>query len=246
MKHLFFACALLLTAFATQAQVTNTFYGSLSATDPTIPGGRLNRTGAAAVCGSSRIFPGITTVTGVHYKTFTITNPSTTTAVCATLTLTPACSQGSADYLFCSVYTTSFDNTNLATNFLTDMGASPTTAAVSMGVTVSPGQKLVLVISGVTAASTCSSYGLTVNAPTALAVQPGRAAALALSAYPNPVRDVLHISSAEKAARYTLYNATGAAVKQISGSEVSVADLPGGVYLLQHDETRAAVRIVKL
>ena len=247
MKHFFLSLALVLSAMAARAQVSNTFYGSLTATDPTIPGGRLNRDALATACGVAKSYPGVlATATGVHYDTYTIGNPSTSTSVCATITLTPACSQGTDAYLFCSVYLNSFDKTNLAANYRSDMGASPSVAPQSMVLTVAPREVLVLVVSGVTAASVCSAYGLTVTAPTALPVRAGHDPSLALTAYPNPVQDVLHIVSATRSAHYTLYTTTGTAVKQITGSDVSVADLPGGVYLLREEETQAVTRIVKL
>ncbi|GAA4014429.1 hypothetical protein GCM10022408_29550 [Hymenobacter fastidiosus] len=248
MKHILLGFGLFLSALSGQAQVTNTFSGALTAADPTIPGVRMDRSGITAACATTRVYPGVAknNSIGVRYDSYTITNPSTTTPVCATLTLTPACSEGTSDYLFCSVYLNSFDKTNLATNYRSDMGSSPTTAPLSMGVKVSPGEKLVVVISGVTAASTCSAYSLTVAAPIALSVRGGQlAAAATLSAYPNPVEDVLHITAAN-AGSYTLYNATGAVVQQIEGSEVSLRNLPGGVYLLQQNTTKAATRIVKL
>jgi hypothetical protein len=249
MKHVVLSLSLLLLALSGQAQVSNTFYGSLSASDPAVvpSAGRLNRDGVAATCAVSKTYPGvIATTAGVHYDTYTITNPSTTTSACARLTLAPACSEGNADYLFCSVYLTSFDNTNWATRYRSDIGASPTTGPLSMDVTISPREVLVVVVSGITAASTCSSYGLTVSAPIALPVVGSHDVDKpVLAAYPNPVQDLLTITSS-KAGRYTLYNSTGQLVKHVSGNQVSMRDLPGGVYLLQQDDTKAATRIVKL
>ncbi|GAA3924075.1 hypothetical protein GCM10022406_07820 [Hymenobacter algoricola] len=216
------------------------------AADPTIPGGRLNRNGIAAICSTNKAYPGVVaTATGVHYDTYTITNPSTTTSACATLTLAPACSEGTGQ-LFCSVYLTAFNPANLATGYRSDIGLSPTTDPASMNVLVSPREVLVVVISGVAATSACSSYSLTVSAPVALPVRASRTTGQpTLTAYPNPVQDVLHIASS-KAGGYSLYTTTGELVKHISGSEVSLRDLPGGVYILQQDDTRAATRIVKL
>ncbi|RYU78783.1 T9SS type A sorting domain-containing protein [Hymenobacter persicinus] len=246
MKHVVLSLGLLLSALTGRAQVSNTFYGALTATDPTITGNRLNRDGTSAVCGTNKTYPGVlANSAGVHYDTFTLTNPSTTTSACATITLTPLCSEGTAGYIFASVYSTAFDKANLATNYRSDMGASPTMSPLSMGVTISPREVLVVVVSGVTAASTCSSYGLTISAPVALGVRDSRVAAPALVAYPNPVEDVLHLA-APKPGSYTLYSATGEVVKQFSGAEVSLRGLAGGVYMLQHDETKAATRVVKL
>jgi|GEM_PF-6773492 len=246
MKHVLLGFGLLLSALSTRAQVSNTFYGTLSTTDATIVGGRLNRDGIAAVCGTTKAYPGVlATATGAHYDTYTITNPSTTSSVCATLTLTPACSEGTNGSLFASAYTGSFVSTNLATNYRSDLGASPSAGPVSMGVTLAAREVLVVVVSGTAAATTCSSYGLTVSASVALAVRGENPTAATLSAYPNPVADVLHITAA-KAGSYTLYSATGAAVRQFSGSEVSLRELPGGVYMLRQNQTGAATRIVKL
>jgi hypothetical protein len=246
MKKLLLSLSVLLLSMPSYAQFTRTYTGTLVLTDPTIPGDRLFRDAIPGVCTTTKTYPGVSTGTGVHYNTYTIANTSTTASTCVTVGLTANCTEGTGAILFGSAYTGSFVPANLATNYKSDMGSSPLSGATtSMGITLAPSQVLVLVVSGVTATATCSSYALTVSAPIALPVQVNRPADVALAAYPNPVEDVLHIT-ADKAGSYTLFNATGAAVKQIKGTEVSLRDLPGGVYMLQQNETKVATRIVKL
>ena len=50
------AALMLLAAGAATAQTTTiTYTGGLTATDPTIPGGRLTRNNTASVCGTARV-----------------------------------------------------------------------------------------------------------------------------------------------------------------------------------------------
>ncbi|OUJ75118.1 hypothetical protein BXP70_03575 [Hymenobacter crusticola] len=183
----------------------------------------------------------------MHYDTYTIRNANPTTTACAVITLTSQCSESTTSALiFGSAYTGSFVPTNLATNYKGDMGSSPVgNAATTMSINLTPNQTVVLVVSGVTSASTCSSYTLGVNSSTVLPVSKDVEAKVALAAYPNPVEDVLHITAA-KAGTYTLYNATGVDVLHLKEGDASLSKLPAGVYMLQQNETKVVKRIVKL
>lgn len=246
MKKILLAVGVLLLALPGYAQFTRTYVGALTLTDPVIPGDRLFRDGTTAACNVIKAYPGLSSGPGVHYDTYTIGNPSSTTPVCVTLTFAPTCTDATGSPLFVSVYSGSFVPANLSTNYKSDMGSSPNVGTtLAMGVTLAANEVAVLVVSGVTAASVCNVYSLTVAAPTVLPVQVSREEVVALSAYPNPVEDVLRIKSA-KTGSYTLYNATGKLVKQITTTEVSLRDLPGGVYTLRQDATKAVTRIVKL
>ena len=248
MKHLLLSLGISLLGLPAYAQFTQTFTGALALTDPTIPGDRLFRDALPSACGTNKAYPGVGAgATGVHYDTYTIRNANTTTTSCVTVSLTSACSESTINALiFGSAYTNSFVPTNLATNYKGDMGSSPVGAATTtMGISLTPGQTVVLVVSGVTATSTCSSYTLAVNSTTVLPVSKNIEAKVALAAYPNPVQDVLHIEAA-KSGTYTLYSATGKAVKKLTEGDVSLADLPSGVYMLQQNETQVMKRIVKL
>lgn len=239
MKHFLLAAGFaLLASLPSHAQFTRTYSGALTATDPTIPGDRLYRDASTAVCGSAKVFPGTSTGAGVHYDTYTVGNPSTTASVCVTIVVQHSCTEATTPLIFQSVYQTSFVPASLTTNYKSDAGSSPATGTnSSMSVTLAPSEVIALVISGLTSTSLCSAYTMTVTAPTALPVRTGQEAATALLAYPNPVADVLHIEAA-KAGSYTLYNTTGQTVKTITGSEVSLRDLPSGVYMLQQADTR--------
>ncbi|MCI1189371.1 T9SS type A sorting domain-containing protein [Hymenobacter sp. DH14] len=245
MKQLLLSLGVVLLSLPGHAQFTRTYNGALTLTNPTIPGDRLFRDGTTVVCGAAKAYPGTSAAAGVHYNTYTVANTSATATNCVTITLAPNCTDASGSPLFVSVYTNAFNPANLTTNYKSDMGSSTAIGTpLAMGVTLAANERVVIVVSGVTATSICNAYSLTVAAPIALPVTAGRDLTAKLSIYPNPVADLLHIT-ASKAGSYTLYNALGAVVRRINSPEVSLADLPTGIYQLQHNDTKETVRVVK-
>lgn len=245
MKQLLLSLGIVLLSLPGHAQFTRTYNGALTLTNPTIPGDRLFRDGITAVCGTPKAFPNTSATQGVHYTTYTVANTSATATNCVTITMAPNCTDATGTPLFVSVYTNAFVPTNLATNYKSDMGTSAAVGATAtMGVTLAASERIVIVVSGVAAASVCNAFALTVAAPIALPVTVNRDVTAALSAYPNPATDVFQIAGPKGS--YTLYNATGAIVQKIVGTEVSLANLPGGIYLLQHNDTKATTRVTKL
>jgi Secretion system C-terminal sorting domain len=243
---------LLMVGLAGRAQSVYTYTGAITLTDPALPGDRLFRDSTPGQCTTTKAYPGVSANTpGVHYDTYTIRNSSATASTCLSLTLAATCTDATGPALFLTVYSGSFNPANLATGYKADLGVSPSvdpagiSSGQSMGVTLAPNEVAVLVVNGLSATAVCNSYILRLTSPVALPVKAGQDARPVLAAYPNPVEDVLRIEAA-KAGHYTLYNATGAVVRQFSGQEVSLRELPGGVYMLQQDETKAATRIVKL
>ena len=65
-----------------------------------------------------------------------------------------------------------------------------------------------------------------------------RDAAAAVTVYPNPVRELLHIK-ADRPVQYKLINAIGKQVASGEGNTLSVSALPAGVYLLQVRDARS-------
>ncbi|HQB27714.1 MAG TPA: T9SS type A sorting domain-containing protein [Paludibacter sp.] len=58
----------------------------------------------------------------------------------------------------------------------------------------------------------------------------------ALTLYPNPVQDILHIQADEAVTAVRIYNVNGTAVAQATGeniSEISLAHLPAGIYMVR-------------
>lgn len=83
------AALMLLAAGAATAQTTTiTYTGGLTATDPTIPGGRLTRNNTASVCGTAKGFPGLNSNVGVYYDTYSFQSNA---AACVTVNLTYSC-----------------------------------------------------------------------------------------------------------------------------------------------------------
>lgn len=73
---------------------------------------------------------------------------------------------------------------------------------------------------------------------------------LSLKIFPNPVRDVLHIehlNAANKDFHYSIYNNLGQIITSNIGNEVSVKDLPKGIYFLEIlvDKKREVMKFVK-
>jgi hypothetical protein len=102
----------------TPCSISTTIQGSLATGDTTMPA-RLNRDGVQATCATPKTYPGpITSTPPYYYDTYTFTNNSGS-AQCVTASL---------EALTCnaqlSVYLTSFDPNNLATNYLADPGLS--------------------------------------------------------------------------------------------------------------------------
>ncbi|MCC3156769.1 T9SS type A sorting domain-containing protein [Hymenobacter sp. 15J16-1T3B] len=247
MKQVLLSLGFVLLGLTAHAQSISTLSGSLDLTDPAIPGDRLFRDATPGQCATTKTYPGTSSGTaGVHYDTYTISNSSASASTCVTITLAANCTNATGAALFLTVYTGSFSPTNLATNYKSDLGTSPSVGtSQGMSVTLAPSQSVVLVVNGLTATAVCNAYSLQFSTPVVLPVSVSKNIKPVLAAYPSPVVDVLHIEAA-KAGSYTLFNANGATVRQFTGSDVSLRDLPGGVYMLQQNDTKATTRVVKL
>ena len=137
-----------------------TFSGSITASDPTMTGGRLARTGVGSTCATPKSDPGSGSVDTRHYDSYTYTN-SSGSGQCVTVTLTQT--SGTDGGLFTAAYLGSFDPTNPDTNYLADPGASdslnvPTTYSFIL----SAGQTAVIVVHEVDADG-CASLDLGCN-----------------------------------------------------------------------------------
>ena len=133
-----------------QAVVSQTI---LDATAPLLPAGaistatgtqntRIYRTGDSTVCGTAKAFPGLGGSAGTRqYDAYTFTN-CTSAAKCVTVTV----NQGGAA-LYSAAYSSSYNPTNLATNFLADAGASNTSMIYSFD--VAAGATFVVVVNEV-------------------------------------------------------------------------------------------------
>jgi hypothetical protein len=219
MKTCFLAAYLLLFTASAYAQ-TNTIAGSLKSSDPTIAGSRLTRNGVYSTCAAPKAFPGTFGATGVHYHAYTLQAPTAST--CLTVTYAPQCSEGTGANTFLSVYTTSFDPTNLATNYVSDMGNSPNDgSSISNSFTIPAGARYVLVVNGIVASTSCSAYTITLSEPLPVEL-------VSFSAAPAPTGTALtwatasELNSAYFEVERSSDGARFAALGQVAGAGTSV------------------------
>jgi hypothetical protein len=124
--------------------------------------GRLNLSGAGtqSTCGVAKTNPG-TSASGVrNFDSYTLTNPTAST-VCVTATMTEDKTEN--DFLFHVAYAGSFVPATPNTNYLADWGTSNRIIPMTMGFNVGPGQTIVMVVPGNTAALTGTPYTLQIS-----------------------------------------------------------------------------------
>ena len=148
--------------------------GSIGTGDPTQTG-RLTRSGVASACGAGKSCPGVFAATGARrYDSYAFTN-SSSKSVCVSASLTPTC----ANQIFAVAYQTSFSPTSLCTNYLADLGSSPTqNSTLSMSFDVPAGATFLVIVHEVNVGLGCTSYTLGVSGLICAAVGPGDCAAL--------------------------------------------------------------------
>lgn len=148
---------------ATQATTLVDTSTALTNADPTELG-RLSRDGVPSEWSTNKTYPGsVNTATSFHYRTFSLSS--------AMLTLTPYVQVSVDDpgaSLFAAAYLDTFDPSNLATNYLGDLGSSGLSFGVDPGffqIMVPSGHNLVLVIQDTssTAAGVGESFHLFVE-----------------------------------------------------------------------------------
>ncbi len=138
------------------------FNGSLATTDPTLAT-RMFRADPASTCAAPHVCPGPSGTGPFYYDTYTFTN-TTGASACVNINLDPMTCTGTP-FIHASAYLGAFDPTNVCTsNYLGDIGASPTTPK-DFSVTVPAGGQVTLVVNAVTAGTggACPGYQLTVT-----------------------------------------------------------------------------------
>lgn len=149
------------TPTAQGASPTQTFNGTLAAGDGTLAGGRLFRDAVPSVCGTPKVYPGLSGTGPYYYDTYTFTNTTGSTQ-CVTVTYV-ASGTGNA---FATAYSGSFNPANLGTNYLADGGSSSVGAGgalVSFGFNLANGATVVIVVNEATVSEACTGYTLTVS-----------------------------------------------------------------------------------
>src|SRR3954469_5696262 len=137
--------------------------GSLAAGDPTLTT-RLFRADPPSTCAAPHAYPGPSGTGPFYYDTYTY--PNTGGQTCITIVVDAMTCIGTP-FIYASAYMNSFDPTNLQTNYLGDIGASPdaTTSPKAFSVTLPAGASLVVVVNAVTAGTggACTGYSLTIT-----------------------------------------------------------------------------------
>ena len=130
----------------------------LSASSPTQTG-RLTRNGTVSTCAAAKSCPGYYTTSGSRaYNAYSFTNTGVN-AVCVTVTVSTTCSGDGL--IFSETYLGSFTPNSLCTDYLADLGSSPSgSAAYSFDVPANT--NFTVVVNAVDVGSYCSSYTLTV------------------------------------------------------------------------------------
>jgi 6-phosphogluconolactonase (cycloisomerase 2 family) len=108
---------------------------------------RLTRDGQFSVCGGQKTCPGTTGTGTRRYDAYSFLNCSTTPS-CVTVNLGTSCST-TATALFAAAYLGNFDPNSICTNYLADLGLSPTTLPGNFSFTVPAGMAFTVVVSEV-------------------------------------------------------------------------------------------------
>jgi hypothetical protein len=133
--------------------------GSITTQDPT----ELNRILGAdppSTCTNVKTCPGSDSGGPFHYDAYTLVNNSGTDA-CVTVTLDPVTCTASPNLLSATAYLGSFDPNNVCTNYLADIGASPS-GPKNFSFIVPNAATYVIVVNEVTPNAGCAAYALTV------------------------------------------------------------------------------------
>jgi hypothetical protein len=145
--------AVILPLFGFSHAVADTISGDVTLTDP-VQTGRLLRNGVASVAGTLKPFPGLADSLPHHYDAYTFVN---TTGSLQTVTVTLE-ETGFLD--FSATYLSSFDPTNIATNYLADAGVSgPSLYSFN----IDPGASFVVTVNAVPDNAAGEPYTLTVQ-----------------------------------------------------------------------------------
>jgi hypothetical protein len=138
--------------------------GALTTGDTTLTS-HLYRLFPANTCDAPQPYQGTSGAGGSYYYD-TYTYPNTTGAsTCVSILLNPmTCSGTGGTFIHASAYLNTFDPTNLESNYLGDIGNSPT-GPTTFSVTAPAGQSVVVVVNAVVSgpSGACPGYQLTIN-----------------------------------------------------------------------------------
>jgi hypothetical protein len=134
----------------TTAPTTSTSFPATATNNQTA---RLFRADPASTCAVPHAFPGTSGAGNRRFDSYTLTNPASSPTVCVTVTLT--IDKAATDFLQAVAYLGSFNPASLGTNFIADIGASPSIGyAKSLSFNLASGATVVIIVNETTAAGT--------------------------------------------------------------------------------------------
>jgi hypothetical protein len=122
--------------------------------------GRVNRDGVPSTCQTPKSCPQVLDSDPRRYDSYNFTNQGSQSA-CYTVSLDAGSCVGGS-FLFSTAYLTSFNPSNLCTNYLADIGASPNPSG-SYSFTVPAGATFVVVVHTTDVDALCPAYTLSVT-----------------------------------------------------------------------------------
>ncbi len=134
--------------------------GSLTAEDA-VSMGRLNQNDTESTCDAPLACPGTSSGNTLHYDAYPFLN-NTGKSQCVKVTLDPRSCTGTT-YIQSSAYLGPYNPTNLCTNYLADIGASPAMAK-SYSFTVPAWQSYTVIVNEVNPSAYCPAYTLVISA----------------------------------------------------------------------------------
>ncbi len=145
----------------TTAPTTSTSFPTTATNNQTA---RLFRADPASTCAVPHAFPGTSGAGNRRFDSYTLTNPAGSPTACVTVTLT--IEKAATDFLQAVAYLGSFNPASLGTNFIADIGASPSIGyAKPLSFNLAGGATVVIIVNETTAA------GAGTNTPYTLKVQ---------------------------------------------------------------------------
>ena len=192
---------------------------------PTVPAGitfstgtqtnRISRNGVPSTCGTTKTYP--TAVTGANHVYDSYAFQSCTTA-CLTTQLNSATA---GNNLFESLYTPTFNPTNIATNYAGDAGNSG--AAQSFGVSITPSNSYAVIVNEISGNPPASGV------PNAYAVAIP-VCAFSCNPYPTPIAMVKNVTVAAPTPTSTVAASIDNGSNDPNGGPITLSQSPAGPY----------------
>jgi hypothetical protein len=139
----------------------NSFIGSIDTTDP-VQTGRIFRASPGSTCASLKTCT-VNDTDSYYYEPYYFWNNSSIEQ-CVTITLDPKTCVLPANMIQSAVYSGDYDPANICTNYLGDIGGSPTAGPKSYSIVVPAWTRYTIMVNSVSTGATCPEYRLQVSA----------------------------------------------------------------------------------